>query len=106
MNLALKQSFSDRLLAPLKEKLFPSMEEELLLRLVVSCTGEVPVKKLRDFITGSYEDIWKRILSAYKDSELQLLEDFKGFRYAKRLKAIIDLRRRLDLIEKISDEKE
>lgn len=98
MTLALKQSFCDRILAPLKKKHFPTIEEELLLRLVVSCTGEAPVEKIREFITGSYEEIWARIKSDHKDSGL--LENFKGIRYTKRLKAIIDLRRRLDQIEK------
>lgn len=99
MNLALKQSFCDHLLAPLKKKHFPSIEEELLLRLVVSCTGEVPVEKIREYITGSYEDVNARIVSSEKDDVL--FRKFKELRYTVRLKAIIDLRRRLDLIEKM-----
>ncbi len=99
MNLALKQSLCDRLLAPLKKKHFPSAEEETLLRLVVSCAGEdASVEEIRDLITGQYEEVSVKLESSHKDDSL--FQKFKGLRYTVRLKAIIDLRRRLDSIEK------
>lgn len=99
MNLALEQIPCDRNLAPLKNKHFPSTEEEALLHLAMSCIGEdASAGEIREFITGRYEEVYAKLKSSHKDDSL--FQKFKGFRYTVRLKAIIDLRRRLDLIEK------
>ena len=70
----------------------PSVGEETLLRLVLSCTGETSVREIRKFITGNYEEIYARV----KEGHSEYFQEFKNMRHTAKLKAIIGLRQRLD----------